>query len=96
MPADKSTHARISKRTVDAVPKPPTGEARLWDTEIKGFFLRVYPSDRRVYALKAYVKLFIVLIDYGNRVAVVDVSHLAFDNELYIIGYRRRLSDRRL
>lgn len=52
MVAGVSTRARISKRTVDAVPKPRTGEARLWDTEVKGFFLRVYPSDRRVYALK--------------------------------------------
>ena len=46
--------ARISKRTVDATPDPSLeqGEVRLWDTDIKGFFLRVYPSGRRVYALK--------------------------------------------
>ena len=30
----------------------PEGEARLWDTELKGFFVRVYPSGRRVYAVK--------------------------------------------
>jgi integrase len=44
--------ARISKRTVDAVAVPAEGEARLWDTELKGFFVRVYPSGRRVYAVK--------------------------------------------
>ncbi len=46
--------ARITKRTVDAIPTPSKdeGEARLWDTDLKGFFLRVYPSGRRVYALK--------------------------------------------
>lgn len=46
--------ARITKRTVDAIPTPAKdeGEARLWDTDLKGFFLRVYPSGRRVYALK--------------------------------------------
>ena len=44
--------ARITKRTVDAVPIPEVGETRLWDTDIKGFFLRVYPTGRRVYALK--------------------------------------------
>ncbi len=46
------TKARIGKRTVDAVAVPAGSEARLWDSEIKGFFLRVYPSGRRVYALK--------------------------------------------
>ena len=49
----ESRKARISKRTVDATPVPPEGEeARLWDTDLKGFFLRVYPTGRRVYALK--------------------------------------------
>jgi Arm DNA-binding domain len=27
-------------------------ETRIWDAEIKGFFLRVYPSGWKVYALK--------------------------------------------
>ena len=45
--------AKISKRTVDAVTVPPEGgENRLWDNELKGFFLRVYPTGRRVYAIK--------------------------------------------
>ncbi len=48
----ESIRARIGKRTVDAVKKPASGEVRLWDTGIKGFFLRVYSTDRRVYALK--------------------------------------------
>ena len=50
----ESRKARISKRTVDAVavPAEDVGETRLWDTDLKGFFLRVYPSGRRVYALK--------------------------------------------
>jgi integrase len=49
----ESRKARITKRTVDAVAVPPEGEeARLWDTDLKGFFLRVYPTGRRVYALK--------------------------------------------
>ena len=49
----ESRKARISKRTVDAIPVPPEGEeARLWDIDVKGFFLRVYSSGRRVYALK--------------------------------------------
>jgi integrase len=45
--------ARITKRSVDGVEVPPKGqEARLWDTDINGFFVRVYPTGRRVYALK--------------------------------------------
>ena len=50
----ESRKARITKRTVDALPTPTkeAGEARVWDTDLKGFFLRVYPSGRRVYALK--------------------------------------------
>lgn len=50
----ESRKARITKRLVDAIatPTPESGEARVWDTDLKGFFLRVYPSGRRVYAVK--------------------------------------------
>jgi len=48
----QSRKARINKRTVDATPVPAAGESRVWDTDLKGFFLRVYPTGRRVYALK--------------------------------------------
>ena len=50
----ESRKARITKRTVDATPTPTkeAGETRLWDTDLKGYFLRVYPSERRVYAVK--------------------------------------------
>lgn len=46
--------AKITKRTVDAEPVPATGEPErwLWDTELKGFFLRVYSSGRKVYGVK--------------------------------------------
>lgn len=48
----QSINAVISKRTVDAVPLPEKGEARLWDTKLTGFLLRVYASGRRVYAVR--------------------------------------------
>jgi len=50
----KVHRARITKRSVDAIPTPKEGEGevRLWDTDLKGYFLRVYPSGRRVYAIK--------------------------------------------
>jgi integrase len=44
--------ALIGRRTVDAVAKPAKGEARLWDTKLIGFHLRVYSSGRRVYAVR--------------------------------------------
>lgn len=43
---------RLTKRTVDAVTAPATGEARVWDDALTGFCLRVYASGRKVYALK--------------------------------------------
>jgi integrase len=51
----KVVKARITKRSVDVAPVPPIGEARLWDTDLKGFLLRVYPSGRKVYAVKCRV-----------------------------------------
>ena len=48
-----SRQARIFKRTVDAAPVPAPAETRDWDMDLKGFFLRVYPTGRRVYALKS-------------------------------------------
>ena len=44
--------ARISRRTVESMTAPVTGEARLWDTEVKGFCVRAYASGRKVYGLK--------------------------------------------
>jgi integrase len=43
---------RITKRTVDAVKPPAEGRSHLWDSDVKGFFLRTYPGGRKVYALK--------------------------------------------
>jgi hypothetical protein len=52
MPGLKS---RITKRTVDAATIPSDGETWLWDTGLKGFFLRIYASGRKVYAVKCRV-----------------------------------------
>lgn len=54
----QTSRAKISKRTVDAAAIPGEGESRIWDTELKGFCLRVYPESRKaakgrkVYAVK--------------------------------------------
>jgi integrase len=43
--------ARLGKKTVDAL-KPEAREYTVWDTTIRGFGVRVYPSERKVYLLK--------------------------------------------
>ena len=44
--------AKLTKRSVDAAAAPESGETWLWDTELKGFFLRIRPSGRKVYAVR--------------------------------------------
>ncbi|MDI1365817.1 MAG: site-specific integrase [bacterium] len=43
---------KLTKRSVDAAQVPETGEVWIWDTEVKGFFLRIRPSGRKVYAVR--------------------------------------------
>lgn len=58
MAEPRISHARLGKRTIDAEPTPGEGESRIWDTELKGFCLRLYPKSRkspegrRVYSVK--------------------------------------------
>jgi integrase len=51
----RTAKAKITKRAVDTAVPPAKGEARLWDTDVKGFMLRVYPTGRKVYAVKCRV-----------------------------------------
>lgn len=49
----KTTLTLITKKSVDALKcKDGEKEARIWDSEIKGFFVRAYPTGRKVYAVK--------------------------------------------
>lgn len=43
---------KLTKRVVDAAQRPASGEARVWDADLAGFCLRVYPTGRKVYSLK--------------------------------------------
>lgn len=43
---------KLTKRTVDAAKPPVMGEGRLWDSDLSGFCLRLYPSGRKTYAVK--------------------------------------------
>jgi integrase len=48
----QAAQARLTVRTVEAIPAPAEGESVVWDRDLKGFHVRVHPSGRRVYALK--------------------------------------------
>jgi hypothetical protein len=43
--------AKITKRSVDAL-KPGSTDCFLWDTELKGFGLKVTPAGSKVYILQ--------------------------------------------
>ena len=44
--------ARITLRLIDATSAPPDGELRIWDTDVRGFMLRVSSTGRKTYCLK--------------------------------------------
>lgn len=44
--------ARITLRLIDATATPPDGELRIWDSDVRGFMLRVSSSGRKTYCLK--------------------------------------------
>jgi hypothetical protein len=44
--------SKLGKRTVDSIKEKPDREVWLWDTEIKGFGLRVRPSGRKTYLVE--------------------------------------------
>lgn len=47
-----SQRVKLTKRSVDAVAPDPTREQFLWDSELRGFGLRVQPSGRRSYLVQ--------------------------------------------
>ena len=50
---EHSSVARLTKSIVEAVPRPAPGErAVLWDTEVKGFGVRVTSAGKRTYVLR--------------------------------------------
>ena len=44
--------AKLTKRTVDAIQPPAEGDVEVWDTELKGFCLRITAKGSKTYALK--------------------------------------------
>lgn len=48
----KSQTTRLTRRTVEAAQSDEARELRIWDSELKGFHLRVWPTGRKVYCLR--------------------------------------------
>ncbi len=44
--------ARISLKLLSGLPAKPSGEIWIWDTELRGFFVRAYPSGVKTFAVK--------------------------------------------
>ena len=44
--------AKITKRLLDSLPTPAAGEVKVWDTELRGFVVRVRASGRRWFAVE--------------------------------------------
>ncbi len=44
--------AKITKRLLDSLPAPAAGEVKVWDTELRGFVVRVRSSGRRWFAVE--------------------------------------------
>jgi hypothetical protein len=51
----RTAKAKITKGVVDGAFPSKKGEARIWDSDVKGFVLRIYPTRRKVYAIKCRV-----------------------------------------
>ena len=47
-----SRRAKITKRAIDAIVPPASGEINLWDSEVPGFGLRVRYTGSRVYVVE--------------------------------------------
>lgn len=43
---------RLTKKLVDLMSADPNRETWIWDTEVRGFFLRVYPTGAKTFAAK--------------------------------------------
>lgn len=53
--AESALKARLTKRLVDMATADGDTELRIWDASVRGLLLRVWPSGRKTYALKARV-----------------------------------------
>ncbi len=56
---------RLTDKFVKSLAPPMAGERRIWDSEVTGLFVRVYPSGRKVYALKRPTRSSVQILTIG-------------------------------
>ncbi|MBX9621588.1 MAG: site-specific integrase [Alphaproteobacteria bacterium] len=52
MSSQKKNKTKLTKRVVESAVPDPIKRIEIWDTEITGFFVRVYPTGRKTYFLQ--------------------------------------------
>jgi len=48
----KSSKARLFDALIASIDSPPEGERRIWDADLGGFMVRVWPTGRKVFCLR--------------------------------------------
>lgn len=52
MPVTNNLKVKLTKRVVEGLETDPTKRIEVWDTEVTGFFARVYPTGKKTYFLQ--------------------------------------------
>jgi len=52
MQAKKSNKCKLTKRVVEGIAPDPSKRIEMWDTEVTGFYVRVYPTGKKTYFLQ--------------------------------------------
>ena len=52
MKTQKTNKVKLTKRVVESAAADPTKRIEIWDTEITGFYVRVYPTGKKTYFLQ--------------------------------------------
>jgi integrase len=73
----KDNVLKFSKSKIDALPIPEKGEAVFWDSESKGFGIRVWSSGKKVFIYKTRVKGRQVKVNLGTygKLTLAEAQH---------------------
>lgn len=52
MPLTNTQRVKLTKRVVEGLEADPTKRIEVWDTEVTGFYVRVYPTGKKTYFLQ--------------------------------------------
>lgn len=97
------TKQKLTKRVVESAPVPTAGEGRIWDSEISGFCLRVYPGTevraghpardvRKIFAVKYRVRgiqRWLTLGEYGDGPSKLTADRARKEAASVVVDARR-------